>query len=67
MDPRLQAKRGAMILPLSVCQYVSMSVGKHVFSKTAHRIFLKVLMKLGCLKGKKLTEPDFWEKVSFSG
>ena len=42
------------------CQYVSMSVGKRIFSKTAHRIFLKLLMKLGCLKGKKLTEPDFW-------
>ena len=42
-----------------------MSVGKHVFSKTAHRIFLKLLMKLVCLKGKKLTELDFWGKSHF--
>ena len=31
---------------------VSMSVGKRVFSKTAHRVFLKLPKKLGCLKGK---------------
>ena len=37
---------------IAVSQYIIMSVGKHVFSKTAHRIFLKHLMKLGCLKGK---------------
>ena len=41
------------------CQYVSMSVGKRVFSKTTHRFFLKLLMKLGSLKGKKLAELDF--------
>ena len=40
-----------------------MSVGKRVFSKTAHSIFLKLLIKLGCLKGNKLTELDFWEKI----
>ena len=45
------------------CLYVSMSVGKRVFSKTAHSIFLKLLIKLGCLKGNKLTELDFWEKI----
>ena len=50
-----------------ICQYVSMSVGKRIFSKTTHRIFLKLLVKLGCLKGKKLTEPTFWEKISFWG
>ena len=38
---------------------VSMSVGKRFFSKTVHKIFLKLLMKLGCLKGKKLEETDF--------
>ena len=48
-------------------QYVSMSVGKHVFCKTAHRIFLKLLMKLVCLKGKKLAELDFLGKISFWG
>ena len=36
-----------------------MSVGKRVFSKTTHRFFLKLLMKLGSLKGKKLAELDF--------
>ena len=46
------------------CQYVSLSVTKRVFSKTAHKIFLKLLI-LRCLEGKKLTEPDFWEKISF--
>ena len=39
-----------MILPLSVSQYVSISVGKPVFSKTTHRVFLKLLIKLGALK-----------------
>ena len=33
---------------------VSRSVGEKIFSKMAHRIFLKLLIKLGCLKGKKL-------------
>ena len=42
--------------------YVIMSLGKRVFSKTARMIFLKLLMKLGCLQGKKLVEPYFWEK-----
>ena len=41
---------------------VRMSVGKRVFSKTVDRIFLKLLMKFGCLKGKKLTKLDFWGK-----
>ena len=39
-----------------------MSVGKRIFSKTARRIFLKLLMKLECLQGKKLAEPDFLGK-----
>ena len=47
------------------CHYVSMSVGKRIFSKTAHRILMKLLIKLECLKFEKLTEPDFWEKISF--
>ena len=42
---------------MSVCQ--DWSVGKYVFPKISHRIFLKLLMKLGYLKGKKLREPDF--------
>ena len=46
---------------------VSISVGKHVFSKMAHRILLKLLMKLRCFKAKKLTESDFLEKISFWG
>ena len=37
--------------------YVIMSLGKRVFPKIAHRIFLKLLMKLGCLQGKKLAKP----------
>ena len=44
------------------CQYVSMSVGKRVFSKTAHRIFLKLIMKLGCLKGNKTDGAGFLGK-----
>ena len=56
-----------MILSRSVCQYVS--VGKRVFSKTADRIFLKLLMKLGSLKGKKLRkqilgkQSHFWDNA----
>ena len=45
---------------------VSMSVC-HVLSKTAHWSFLKIVMKLGCLKGKKLTEPDFFGKKLILG
>ena len=56
-------RKGA--LWLHECQYVILSVGKRVFSKMAHRIFLKLLMKLGCLKGKKLMKPYFWEKSLF--
>ena len=40
--------------------YASMSVGERVFSKTSLRIFLKILMKLGCLgKGKNLKNMVF--------
>ena len=46
---------------------VSMSIGKCVFSETACRMFLKLLMKLRCLKGKKLMDSDFLEKISFWG
>ena len=31
----------------------------------AQRIFLELLMKLGCPRGKKLTEPDVWKKSHF--
>ena len=43
-----------MISPLSLCYYVSMSVGKYVFSKAAHKSFLKLLVKLGCYKGNHI-------------
>ena len=49
------------------CRYVSMSGDKRVLLKTTQRIFLELLMKLGCLKGKKLTQLDFREKFSFWG
>ena len=62
MQPFPSIKSGPMISPL---QYVSISVGKRVFSKTTHSIFLKLLMKLWCLKGKKLTQPDFSGKFHF--
>ena len=42
---------------------ISMSVGKHFFSRLAHRIFLKFHMKLQWLKGKKFTESDFLKKI----
>lgn len=35
--------------------------------KTTHGIFLKISMKLGCLKGNKFTNLDFLEKTSFWG
>ena len=48
-----------MISPQSLCQFVivlvyqhvSMAVSKRIFYEMAHRIFLKLLMKLGYLKG----------------
>ena len=49
-------KRRPIILPLPVNQYVSVSVGKRVFSKTAYRNFLKLLTTLGSIKDKKPTE-----------
>ena len=61
IGPLPLVEKGSMISSL----YVSMSLGKLVFSKTAHTIFLKLLMKLGGLKGKKLMEPDFWGTISF--
>lgn len=42
----------------SETRYVSRSVGKRVFSKTAHRISLKLLMKLGCFKSN-----DCWSRI----
>ena len=44
---------------------VSRSVGKRVFCKVCHRIFQKLLIKLGCLKGKELMEPAFMKKITF--
>ena len=33
------------------------------FSETAQQIFLIFCMKLGDYKGRKVTEPDFWQKI----
>ena len=44
---------------------VSMSVCKHVFSKTTHGIFQKLLKKLAYLKAKKLTAKFFGKKSHF--
>ena len=63
LNPSPQKKRGPMISLLPLCQYVSRSVSKPFFSETAHRIFLKLLMKLVCFKGKKLKDPDFQEDL----
>ena len=46
----------------SVNQFVSMSVSNHVSSKTAHIVFLKLHMRLECLKGKKRAEAGFCRK-----
>ena len=35
--------------------YEIITVSKQFLSRTAHRIFMKLHMKLWCLKGKKLT------------
>ena len=69
------AFRRKAVLWFQHCQYVSTSVGKNFFSKMAYRIFLKLLMKLGCLSCEKLMEPDFilgimpksTLKIGFSG
>ena len=47
------------------CQYVSRSVGKALFPKAAHRIFLKLVMNLGCLKGKNRSSRIFGKKSQF--
>ena len=39
-------------------QYISMWVDKCIFTKTAHRIFRRFLMKLVCLKGK-----NWWSRI----
>ena len=49
LDPTFRRKG---VLWFHHYQYVSMSVVEPVFAKTAHRIFLRFLKNLGCLKGK---------------
>ena len=46
---------GSMRSPLSVCPYVR----NELISETAPTIFLKLGMKLGDNKGKKIARPDF--------
>ena len=46
-------------------QYISMWVDKCVFSKTAHSILLKFLMKFRCLKGKKWWSQIYGKKSHF--
>ena len=43
--------------------FVRSSVRPAFFSKTGHRIFLKLGRKLKDNKGKKVTKPDFPEKI----
>ena len=54
---------GSMISPLSVCMdewmYGCMDVWNELISETAPTIFLKLGMKLGKYKGKKIARPDF--------
>ena len=46
---------GSMVSPLYVCMFVS----NELISETAPPIFLKLGMKLGDNKGKKIARPDF--------
>ena len=52
---------------ISIGQYVSASVGQLisvlVFLKTAHRIFLKLCMKLEDLKGKKTVKAKLFRQI----
>ena len=50
---------GSMDSPLSVCMCVCMYVRNELISETAPTIFLKLGMKLGDNKGKKIARPDF--------
>ena len=56
---------------ISIGQYVSASVGQLisvlVFLKTAHRIFLKLCMKLEDLKGKKNCQSQTFQTNSHFG
>ena len=48
-----------------VCMLVSSFVRNELISETAPTIFLKLGMKLGDNKGKKIARPDFWLNFSF--
>ena len=50
----------------SVRPSVCLSVCNTLFSELAHRFFLIFCMKLGVHKGSKVTEPNFWKKISFA-
>ena len=50
---------GSMDSPLYVWMYVCMYVRNELISETAQPIFLKLGMKLGDNKGKKIAQPDF--------
>lgn len=64
IEPPPSGGEGPMKLPLSVGQRVCKSVGHlSFFSEMAHKIFVKFYFE--GLKGQKLTEPNFSEKVWF--
>ena len=50
---------GSMGSPLCGCMYVWMCGSNELISETAPPIFLKLGMKLGDNKGKKIARPDF--------
>ena len=56
---------GIITVSMSVDQYVSLSVSKHFFSKTAHMIFLKFHMKLVWPKSKIWQSQIFWKNPHF--
>ena len=49
-------------LQISIGWLIGSLVDDTVFSETALRIFLIFCMKLGDYKGRKVAEPDIWEK-----
>ena len=49
VSSKVASSHNERVLWFHHCQYVTVSIGKRVFSKTTHMIFLKLFMKLGCL------------------
>ena len=60
-------KRSYKIALVIIIIIIIIIISYAFFLKTTLRIFLKLHMKLDIDKSSKVTEPDFWKKIWFSG